>query len=34
VVRIVIGSTPDWLDVLAYAIGAAAVVAIDRRINA
>lgn len=34
VLRIVIGSTPDWLDVLAYAIGAAAAVAIDRRINA
>ena len=34
VLRIVIGSTPDWLDVLAYAIGAAAVVAIDRRIDA
>lgn len=32
--RIVIGSTPDWLDVLAYAIGAAAVVAIERRIDA
>ena len=34
VLRIVIGSTPDWLDVLAYAIGAAAAVAIDRRIDA
>lgn len=34
VLRIVIGSTPDWLDVLAYAIGAAAVVAIERRIDA
>lgn len=32
--RIVIGSTPDWLDVLAYAIGAAAVVVIERRIDA
>lgn len=34
VLRIVIGSTPDWLDVLAYAIGAAAVVAIERSIDA
>ena len=34
VLRIVIGSTPDWLDVLAYAIGAAAIVAIERRIDA
>ena len=34
VLRVVIGSTPDWLDVLAYAIGAAAVVVIERRIDA
>ena len=34
VLRIVLGSTPDWLDVLAYAIGAAAVVAIERSIDA
>ena len=34
VLRVVIGSTPDWLDVLAYAIGAAAVVATERRIDA
>ncbi|RZI65005.1 MAG: DUF2809 domain-containing protein [Variovorax sp.] len=34
VLRIVIGSTPDWFDVLAYAIGAAAVVAIERSIDA
>ncbi|MGJ7488963.1 DUF2809 domain-containing protein [Variovorax sp. ZT4R33] len=29
--RVVIGSTPDWLDVLAYAIGAVAVVSIEQR---
>lgn len=34
VLRVVIGSTPDWLDVLAYGIGAAAVVAIEWRIDA
>lgn len=34
VLRVVVGSTPDWLDVLAYAIGAAAVVGIERRIDA
>jgi hypothetical protein len=30
VLRIVVGSTPDWVDVLAYALGAAAVLALDR----
>lgn len=34
VLHIVVGSTPDWLDVLAYGIGAAAVVVIERRIDA
>ncbi|MGJ7484662.1 DUF2809 domain-containing protein [Variovorax sp. LT2P21] len=29
--RVVIGSTPDWLDVLAYAIGAVAVVSVEQR---
>jgi hypothetical protein len=33
VLRIVIGSTPDWLDVLAYAIGAVVVVAIEQRVR-
>lgn len=31
VLRIVIGSTPDWLDVVAYGIGAVAVVLIEQR---
>ena len=34
VLRVIVGSTPDWLDVLAYGIGAAAVVAIEWRIDA
>jgi glycopeptide antibiotics resistance protein len=33
VLRVVVGSTPDWLDVLAYALGAVVVVAIERRIG-
>lgn len=32
VLRILLGSTPDWLDVLAYAIGGAAVLMIERAI--
>ena len=31
VLRIIIGSTPDWLDVLAYALGAAAVLLMEQR---
>lgn len=31
VLRIVIGSTPDWLDVLAFGIGAVVVVSIELR---
>jgi hypothetical protein len=34
VLRIVVGSTPDWLDVLAYAIGAVVVVGVERRVRA
>jgi hypothetical protein len=33
VLRVVVGSTPDLLDVLAYALGAVVVVAIERRIG-
>ena len=31
VLRVVIGSTPDWLDVVAYGLGAVAAVSIEQR---
>ena len=30
VLRVLVGSTPDWMDVLAYAIGALGVLALER----
>lgn len=34
VLRIVLGSTPDWMDVLAYAIGFAAVLLVEAALRA
>ena len=34
VLRIVLGSTPDWMDVVAYAVGFVAVLAIERLFRA
>ena len=34
VLRIVLGSTPDWMDVLAYALGFVAVLTVERALRA